>query len=104
MSTAVVEKDQEQLPEVPEVRELSGLDRCDRCIAAAIMLAIHKTTDRELLFCQHHGRQHKDQLESQNFVVYDQSDRLLTENRLVDEDPVLEKAKYNPGGLIEAPE
>ena len=40
---------------------LTAADRCDRCGAAARML-VTLPTGGELLFCGHHGNQHRDRL------------------------------------------
>ena len=42
-------------------RPLVVADRCDRCGSQALMVARNKT-EKELFFCEHHGRLYKDSL------------------------------------------
>jgi len=42
--------------------ELTAADRCDRCGARAQVRAV-LPAGGELLFCNHHAREHKDKLE-----------------------------------------
>ena len=49
-------------------RPLHSLDRCDRCQAAALLVARNKT-EKELFFCEHHGREFKDALISKGFYI-----------------------------------
>lgn len=49
---------------------LTAADRCDRCGAAASIRAV-LTTGGELLFCGHHGREHKARLEQLAAVLHD---------------------------------
>lgn len=39
------------------MRELTNADRCDRCMARAQVLVI-LVSGLELLFCQHHSKEH----------------------------------------------
>jgi len=55
--------------------EITALDRCDRCGARARIRAVF-ATGGELLFCAHHGREHRTALAVLAVVVEDQSDRL----------------------------
>lgn len=52
-----------------EHRELTLEDRCDSCGAAAKVAAT--MLNGELLFCGHHGREHKDVLTLKAVHVYD---------------------------------
>jgi len=52
-----------------EPRELTLQDRCDLCGAAAKIVAT--MLNGELLFCGHHGREHKDALVPKAIKVYD---------------------------------
>lgn len=49
---------------------LTAADRCDRCGAQATIRAV-LPTGGELLFCGHHGREHKNRLEQLAAVIHD---------------------------------
>lgn len=53
---------------------LTNADRCDRCGAQAYARVV--LADGELLFCAHHMRKHRDQLEALAVRIDDQSERL----------------------------
>jgi hypothetical protein len=57
-------------------------DRCDKCNAQAQMLAMKG--DADLLFCDHHGRQHLDALVLGGWEVVD--DHMHLERNLVIDD------------------
>jgi hypothetical protein len=48
---------------------LTAADRCDRCGAQAIIRAV-LPAGGELLFCGHHGREHKVRLEELAAVIH----------------------------------
>lgn len=54
---------------------LTGSDRCDRCGAQAFIRA-RLSSDHDLLFCAHHGREHLDKLREIADEVIDETDRL----------------------------
>ncbi|WP_431680152.1 DUF7455 domain-containing protein [Kitasatospora sp. KL5] len=54
---------------------LSSQDRCDRCGAQAYVLA-EFDHGRELLFCAHHGRKHREALARWSTKIHDESHRL----------------------------
>ena len=47
--------------------ELTGFDRCDRCGQRAYCLA--RRDGLELTFCMHHGKQHNNALEADDWIV-----------------------------------
>lgn len=49
-------------------RPLLSVDRCDRCRAAAAVVARNKI-EKELFFCEHHGREFKDALIDKGFYI-----------------------------------
>lgn len=53
---------------------LTAHDRCDRCGAQAYMRVT--LLEGDLLFCGHHGREHKDQLELTALDIQDETDKL----------------------------
>ncbi|MEV6332393.1 hypothetical protein [Streptomyces sp. NPDC051909] len=59
-----------------ENRPLTALDRCDRCGAQAYIRAV-LGHGRELVFCVHHGRQHRHALEWQASHIQDESHLLV---------------------------
>ncbi|GGB20761.1 hypothetical protein GCM10011492_08380 [Flexivirga endophytica] len=54
---------------------LTASDRCDRCGAQAFIRA-RLSSDQDLLFCAHHGREHLDKLREIADEVIDETDRL----------------------------
>lgn len=54
---------------------LTANDRCDRCGAQAYML-VQLQGGGELLFCAHHGKEHKDKLAKIALHVHDETDKL----------------------------
>ncbi|NUS43056.1 MAG: hypothetical protein HOQ24_05130 [Mycobacteriaceae bacterium] len=56
------------LTNAPTSSTLTALDRCDRCGALARVRAT-LASGGELLFCQHHANQHRDQLEAAKAVI-----------------------------------
>lgn len=58
-------------------RQLTGHDRCDKCGSRAYFLALNETS--ELTFCGHHGLLYKLILESQGFIVFDETAALSEE-------------------------
>ncbi len=58
-------------------RQLTGHDRCDKCRSRAYFLALNETS--ELTFCAHHGMEFKARLESQGFIVFDETSALTEE-------------------------
>lgn len=57
-------------PKTLQDREMNSLDRCDRCGAQAYHRAYRlndeTNNEQELLFCNHHGKAHRDALEGIN--------------------------------------
>ena len=53
---------------------LTNADRCDRCGAQAYARVV--LADGELLFCAHHMRKHRNQLEALAVRIDDESERL----------------------------
>ncbi|WP_212755426.1 MULTISPECIES: DUF7455 domain-containing protein [Flexivirga] len=62
---------------------LTTSDRCDRCGAQAFIRA-RLSSDQDLLFCAHHGREHIDKLREIAEEVIDETDRLQAEPTVVD--------------------
>lgn len=58
---------------------LTASDRCDRCGAQAFIRA-RLSSDQDLLFCAHHGREHLDKLREIADEVIDETDRLHSES------------------------
>ncbi|WP_425459352.1 DUF7455 domain-containing protein [Flexivirga caeni] len=58
---------------------LTASDRCDRCGAQAFIRA-RLSSDQDLLFCAHHGREHLDKLRAIAEEVIDETDRLQPES------------------------
>lgn len=54
--------------------QLNVSDRCDRCGAQAFVLAINE--DHDLMFCNHHGKEHAEALKDQGFILMDESYKL----------------------------
>jgi hypothetical protein len=54
---------------------LTATDRCDRCGAAASVVVI-VPSGGELLFCNHHGREHQLRLDELAAVILDPNDSL----------------------------
>ena len=61
---------------------LTPSDRCDRCGAQAFIRAC-LSSDQDLLFCAHHGREHLDKLCAIAEEVIDETDRLHAEPGVV---------------------
>lgn len=57
---------------------LTASDRCDRCGAQAFIRA-RLSSDQDLLFCAHHGREHLAKLREIADEVIDETDRLHVE-------------------------
>lgn len=55
-------------PQELELISLTAQDRCDRCIGQAYSIARKEGFD-DLLFCNHHLREHRDALLAQGFEV-----------------------------------
>ena len=55
-------------PQELEFVSLTATDRCDRCIGQAYTVARRKGFD-DLLFCNHHLREHRDALIEQGWEV-----------------------------------
>ncbi|KQP62868.1 DUF7455 domain-containing protein [Nocardioides sp. Leaf285] len=64
-------------PNATPRRSLTAADRCDRCGAQAFIAA--EFTASELLFCAHHGREHRDKIESA--ITVDETSKLAPTNR-----------------------
>ena len=60
---------------------LTASDRCDRCGAQAFIRA-RLSSDQDLLFCAHHGREHLDKLREIADEVIDETDRLHSESTI----------------------
>ena len=54
---------------------LTSDDRCDRCGARAYLRATFRN-GAELLFCAHHAKQYRDQLEQDAVVLQDETGQL----------------------------
>lgn len=59
---------------------LTVADRCDRCGAQAYVRVLTKSNS-ELLFCAHHGREHKAAINAAELSFQDQTDRLFAEEQ-----------------------
>ena len=57
-------------------RELNAADRCDRCGAQAYVRVL-LAGGGELVFCAHHGREHKDALTRVAADIQDESGKLI---------------------------
>ena len=55
---------------------LTAQDRCDRCGAQAYIRA--RLSHGELLFCAHHGHQHRAALEGRLVQLHDETHRLVS--------------------------
>jgi hypothetical protein len=60
---------------------LTASDRCDRCGAQAFIRA-RLSSDQDLLFCAHHGREHLDKLREIADEVIDETERLHSESTI----------------------
>lgn len=54
---------------------MTSADRCDRCGAQAYLRAT-LPNGGELLFCAHHGREHRERLEQMDAHIQDETSRL----------------------------
>lgn len=64
----------------PSLRHLDATDRCDRCGAQAYtQYTLH--SGGELLFCNHHNREHADAIQPNVVAVIDESWVLAAEER-----------------------
>ena len=61
---------------VENVRTLDGFEPCDKCGNRSYFVAVKDSL--ELTFCAHHGMEATDALETQGFIVSDQT-HLLSE-------------------------
>jgi hypothetical protein len=59
-------------------KPLTASDVCDRCGAQAYVRVVLPGTG-ELLFCAHHGRQHKDALSKIKAEIHDETAKLATQ-------------------------
>ena len=59
-----------------ESRELNATDRCDRCGAQAYVRVL-LANGGELVFCAHHGREHKDALTRVAADIQDETGKLI---------------------------
>lgn len=66
-STDVVEFT--NVADVPESDVLNISDRCDACGAQAHNVAVSNESGLRLFLCNHHEREHRSSLQSQNFRV-----------------------------------
>jgi hypothetical protein len=57
-----------------ELRAVDKYSRCDRCNAQGFVVA--EKGPMALVFCNHHGRQYKQSLEVQGWVLLDQPDEV----------------------------
>jgi len=55
---------------------LTAADRCDRCGAQAYV-RVRLVSGGELLFCSHHGKEHRSELEKVAEEISDESHRLV---------------------------
>ncbi len=60
----------------PSSPTLTAADRCDRCGAQAYVRAV-LPAGTELLFCGHHGNEHRPALLVSGASISDETDRLL---------------------------
>ncbi len=58
-----------------EARELNATDRCDRCGAQAYVRVL-LANGGELVFCAHHGREHKEALTRVAADIQDETGKL----------------------------
>ncbi|MFD0485272.1 hypothetical protein ACFQ46_21970 [Kineococcus sp. GCM10028916] len=54
---------------------MTASDRCDRCGAQAYVRVV-LNAGGELLFCAHHGREHRDALRQAGADIHDESQKL----------------------------
>lgn len=54
---------------------MTASDRCDRCGAQAYV-RVMLSAGGELLFCAHHGREHRDALRQAGADIHDESQKL----------------------------
>jgi ribosomal protein L37E len=54
---------------------MTASDRCDRCGAQAYV-RVQLNAGGELLFCAHHGREHRDALRAAGADIHDESQKL----------------------------
>lgn len=60
-------------------RDLTVADRCDRCKAQAFYVGLYTASDStelEILFCGHHGRNNAPALVEQGWTVLDFTERI----------------------------
>ncbi|GAB3710616.1 DUF7455 domain-containing protein [Mariniluteicoccus flavus] len=55
---------------------LTSADRCDRCGAQAYVRVVMES-GFELLFCNHHSKQHSDKLRQVALKIQDESEKLV---------------------------
>jgi hypothetical protein len=80
VSTTVASTEQ-SVPESAEVKRkewgaLLPRDRCDYCGHQAFVRVIHTRSEKDLLFCNHHFRQHEATFASLGWDVIDESHRI----------------------------
>jgi ribosomal protein S14 len=57
-------------PLTTNTNPLTAMDRCDRCGAQAYIRA--ELGSQDMLFCAHHGREHRDALTAKGWVLHDE--------------------------------
>ena len=55
---------------------MTASDRCDRCGAQAYV-RVQLNAGGELLFCAHHGREHREALRAAGADIHDESQKLV---------------------------
>ena len=55
---------------------MTAADRCDRCGAQAYVRVV-LSAGGELMFCAHHGREHRDALREVASTVHDETQKLV---------------------------